>query len=91
MVNEMGMYESLSMEIFKDEQGNIVMYNGTTILTGVYKTMKSGKWSRWTSKDAIDFEIINERWENRRSQWYSTLDWLNYSEQTIHLSSTSIL
>lgn len=50
-------------------------------LFGPIHTFQSQSWQRFTSSDLLNFDQVNDRWDNRQSQWHSPISWLNLNER----------
>ena len=77
-----GYYISFDGEILKDEQGNNVPIDDNFyVLFGEPMTFKDYEWNRFTPEDSPNWEALNAAWEERPSQWYMPLDWVNFVDQ----------
>lgn len=55
-----------------------------------YKTFEGKDWKLKTSEEGLDYKDYNDRWNTRRSYWFSTIDWLSSSSNTLFHPDCSI-
>lgn len=83
---ELGHYDSSDGEVLRDENGEIVKYDGTQLMFGYFRTFGDEKdWTRFTEEDDPNWQEMNRNWESRKSMWYMPLDWVNYEEEQLFI------
>lgn len=70
-------------EIVNDiSTANFIRFDHNPVTFGMQKS-----WHRLTSSDdysyGLGWEDFNQRWEARRSQWFTTVEWMNIAESTL--------
>lgn len=81
-----GTYKNvLSGEVLLNPENNLPLnYTGVNFIYGEKKYFKELSWNRLDPENVLGYEVYNERWDSRSRQWYTPIDWVNFSEQELH-------
>lgn len=79
-------------DFYHDNKGQIatdpiikrpVENSGHYLYFGEPPTFASHFWHRLTKDDSLDWQSVNNRWDQRSTQWYSPSDWVSFNDQQV--------